>query len=126
MLELDLSSDQRYLRRIRGFVACAQNPEGRLWLGFALEHQRRQCFEIEDLARQIARGLADENAARLSHRLEALRGVDCVADHGIGTLNVATEHASDDLAGVDADAQAQLRAVLAREILVEPSNRRLH
>ena len=66
--------------------------------------QRFEGFEVVGEARQLARRVTHQDAARRRRRLEALGRVDRVADDGVGALHVTRQQAGHDFASVDADA----------------------
>src|SRR5215471_1173858 len=91
MSQLRVAPDQRHRAGVDVFVSRAQDTKSRLRVSLTLQNERRQGFEIEHYACQVSRRLADEDASRVRHGLEPLRGVDRIAHDCVRALDVASE-----------------------------------
>ena len=87
--ELVLAPDQRgqagRVHRLEAALggADADHPPGPDWLGEALEMLRAEVGQLEQLAYEPPRPLADDDAAGLGDHLQAGREVGRLADHGL-------------------------------------------
>src|SRR5439155_12306456 len=109
--------------------ALANTPDEVSFGGWAIEHRRADVairrerrglsfrgdrireLELERARGGLARALPDDDLARASRTLDALRRVHRIADNGVGRLRTG-ENARNDLAGVDSDAQRKFSPIL--------------
>src|SRR6185437_13605529 len=89
--KLGVAADERRRGDLQLHQHASDHTKGALRLGFAFELERWNRFEFERALGQSPGWLGDEDAAERRGALEALGGVDRVADDRIGALYVAGE-----------------------------------
>ena len=100
-----------------------QQPEGRDALRLALQLQRLDGLDLDLIADEPVRQLAEQHLALSGGLLEPGSRVDRIAGH---EPLAGGRVAGDDLPGVDPDAVGERDAVRALKPLVQPGERLLH